>query len=170
MNLLGILSERIHKNDIQEILLYTEGNDQRKQELYVLIFHEQDRVAYQALWVLTHFNAKENAWLFTKQKELIDEALHANHPGKRRLFLCLLLKQSLPSPPDLRFLDFCLERMCAHEELPGVQSLCIKLAYVQCQAIPELLQEFHTMLQLMEPSLLMPAVRSARQQVLKKMR
>lgn len=168
MNIQKRLSGRIHITEIHEVLLYVEGDDQRKQELYKLIYHEEVVLAYQALWVLTHFNRKENEWLFTKRDELIDGVLREKHPGKRRLFLNVLLKQPLPNPPRVDFLDFCLERMLSKDELPGVQSLCIKLAYKQCRSIPELLQEYRTMLDLMEPELLVPAIRAARGNVLKK--
>lgn len=168
MNLLKELSTRIHMEEIHKTLCYVEGSDKRKQELYELIFNENDRLAYHALWILTHLNEKENEWLFAKQGELIDEVLRCAHPGKRRLLLNLLLKQSIPDPPRIDFLDFCLQGMLSKEELPGVQSLCIKLAYLQCQPIPELLQEFRTMLDIMEPELLSHAVRSARRNILKK--
>lgn len=162
------LSTRVHLEDIHEILLYVEGNEQRKQELYELIYHKDDTLAYQTLWVLTHFNRQENEWLFARQNELISGVLICEHPGKRRLFLNLLLKQPLATPPRVDFLDFCLERMLSKEELPGVQSLCMKLAYTLCRPIPELLQEYRVLLDLMEPNLLTPAIRAARRNILKK--
>lgn len=170
MNLLSRFSGRIHMEDIHETLLYVEGSEQRKQELYELIYHERDMVAYQVLWVFTHLSPEENEWLFTKQDELINEVLKCEHPGKRRLFLNLLLKQPLANPPRVDFLDFCLERMISKDELPGVQSLCMKLAYELCRPIPELLQELRTMLEMMEPDLLLPSMRTVRKNVLKAMK
>ena len=169
MHLEQILSGRIHMQDIQEALFYIAGNDQRKLELYQLIHHENQVLSYQALWVLTHLNVKENEWLFDKQGELIDEVLICAHPGKRRLLLNLLLKQPVPNPLRVDFLDFCLQRMISKDELPGVQSLCIKLAYEQCRSIPELLQELRTILDMMQPDLLAPAIRSVRNNILKKL-
>ena len=168
MNLLQRLSDRIHINIIREILLYVEDNDERKQELYELIFHEDDLTSYQTLWVLTHFNPTENEWLFPRQNELIDAALQCEHPGKRRLFLCLILKQPQANPPRVDFLDFCLERMLSKNELPGVQSLCIKLAYELCRPIPELMQEYRSLLDIMDPNFLQVSMRTARKNILKK--
>jgi hypothetical protein len=170
MDLLEKLSGRIHMEDIYETLLYVEGNDKRKQELYELIYHEDDMLSYQTLWVLTHFNRTENEWLFAKQNELIDEVLRCKHPGKRRLLLNLLFKQPLANPPRVDFLDFCLERMLSKEELPGVQTLSMKLAYELCRPIPELLQEFRTMLDIMEADLLPISIRTVRKNVLKAMK
>ncbi|MDF9831579.1 hypothetical protein [Parabacteroides sp. PF5-6] len=169
MNIQERLSSRIHIGDIHEIRFYAEGDDTRKEELYALIYHEEEMMAYQALWVLTHFSRQANEWLYSRQDELIDGVLRETHPGKRRLFLNLLVKQPLPDSPRVDFLDFCFERMLSKEELPGVQSLCIKLAYNQCRAIPELLQELRAILELMEPDLLVPAIRSVRKNVLKRM-
>ncbi len=170
MNPLTKLSGRIHMEDIYEVLLYVEGNEQRKQELYKLAFDEDDITSYQTLWVFTHFNQKENEWLFDKQDELINEVLICQHAGKRRLFLTLLLKQSHPNPPRVDFLDFCLERMLSKDELPGVQTNCMKLAYELSRQIPELLEELRLTLDIMETDLLPISIRTVRKNVLKAMR
>lgn len=167
MNFQEKLSAHIHIEDIHEILLYVEGNEKRKQMLYELIRHEDDRVAYQALWVFTHFNARENEWLIARQDELIDNVLQCVHPGKRRLFLNLLLKQPPADPLRVDFLDFCLERMLSKDELPGVKMYCIRLAYELCRTIPELLRELQNTLDMMETDLLPVSIRTVRKNVLK---
>ena len=163
------LLQRIGMDDIFEILYLTQGKNKQKQELYTLLFDEDDKVAYQAAWVLTHFSISENEWLYGKQEELINEVLSCQHPGKRRLLLSLLNRQPLADPPRVDFLDFCMEHMLSKDELPGVQTLCIKLAYEMCRPIPELLQELRSMLEIMEPSLLVPSIRAVRKNVLKAM-
>lgn len=75
----------------------------------------------------------------------------------------LLCQQPLADPPRVDLLDFCIERMVSRQEPPGVQSLCIKLAYQLTRSIPELQQELRTMLEIMEPELLVPAIRSVLQ-------
>ncbi|KAA4613931.1 hypothetical protein F3B81_28560, partial [Bacteroides ovatus] len=57
--------------------------------------------------------------------------------------------------------------MVSRQEPAGVQSLCIKLAYQLTCSIPELQQELRTMLEIMEPELLVPAIRSVRKNTLK---
>jgi len=170
MDLQKRLSGRIHIEDIYEMILYVQNDNARKEELYKLIFNEDDTISYQTLWVFTHLNKEDNEWLFARQDELIDEALRSRHPGKRRLLLNLLLKQPLADPPRVDFLDFCLERMLSKDELPGVQTQCMKLAYELCRTIPELLQELKTTLEIMETDLLPISIRTVRKNVLKAMK
>ena len=83
------------------------------------------------------------------------------------MLLNLLCQQPLADPPRVDLLDFCIERMVSQQEPPGVQSLCIKLTYQLTRFIPELQQELRTMLEIMEPELLVPAIRSVRKNTLK---
>ena len=161
---------RIGMRDIHEITCRIQDNDEKKQELYDLLFDHQEKVAYHAAWVLTHLSSAENKWLYGKQNDLIDEVIVCAHDGKRRLLLNLLYRQPLAESLRVDFLDFCLERMMSRTELPGVKTLCIKLAYEMCRPIPELLQEFQAMLDIMEPSLLVPSIRAVRKNILKAMK
>ena len=99
MDLRERLSDRIHIEDIHEILRYVQGSQKRKSELYGLIFDPDETIGYQALWACSHFSADENKWLYDKQDELINEILVCKHPGKRRLLLNLLLRQPQANPP-----------------------------------------------------------------------
>jgi hypothetical protein len=162
------LSERINMYDINEILSLAHDNDSLKKELYDLAICEDEKVGYQAAWILTHFSSQDNKWLYNKQGELIDKVLACRHGGKRRLILTLLYKQPLVDMTRIDFLDFCLERMISKEELPAVQSLCMKIAYELCLPIPELMQELNTMLEMMEADLT-PAIRAIRKSILKAM-
>ena len=170
MNLRARLSERVHIEDIREILHFIQDDEQLREEVY------QFNVFYlilwysQALWVCTHFSKPEVEWLTLKQDELIDAALTCPHSGKRRMLLNLLCQQQLADPPRVDLLDFCMERMVSRQEPAGVQSLCIKLAYQLTCSIPELQQELRTMLEIMEPELLNPAIRAVRRNTLKAMK
>lgn len=165
MNIKHLLSKRIGLDDIHLIISYISGDSERKQELYNLLYNENDKVAYQSAWVMTHFSLQENEWLNDKQNELIDEAMSCTHAGKRRLILTLLLKQTITNLIRIDFLDFCLEGITSRKESVGVQSLCIKLSYKICCTTPELLQELKTILDMMdgEPS---PAIQVSRRNVL----
>ena len=169
MDLRERLSDRIHIEHIHEILRYVQGSQKRKSELYGLIFDPDETIGYQALWACSHFSTDENKWLYDKQDELINEILVCKHPGKRRLLLNLLLRQPQANPPRVDFLNFCLDRISA-KELPGVQTLCMKLGYELCRPIPELLQEYKTLLDLAEPDLLQISLRTVRKNILKKIR
>lgn len=166
INFKAKLSERIGMNDIHEILRLTQQSNKRKQELYNLMMGEDEKIGYHAAWIFTHFSPEANKWLYQKQDELIDEVMVCEHGGKRRVVLNLLYKQPLADPPRVDFLDFFLERMLSVKELPGVQSLCMKIAYELCRTIPELTQELKTTLEMMEGELC-PAIRSVRKNILK---
>ncbi|MBK5719876.1 hypothetical protein JGH11_03230 [Dysgonomonas sp. Marseille-P4677] len=168
MNFKEKLSQRIGMNDIHEIAYLTRGNNEKKKELYNLLFDQEDKISYQAAWVMTHFSAKENEFLYNKQNELIDEALRCNHAGKRRLILAILYKQPLANPPRVDFLDFCLKHMISKSEPSGVQSLCMKLAYELCLPIPELGQELRIALEMMEGGL-SPAIQATKKNIRKAM-
>lgn len=162
------LSERIGMDDINEILRLTHGSNIRKQELYNILIGDDDKIAYHAAWIFTHFSSEDNKWLWQKQNELIDKLLVCEHSGKRRLILNLLYKQPLTDPVRVDLLDFCLERMMSVKELPGVQSLCIKIAYELCLPYPELIQELRTTLEMMDGKLC-PAIRTVKKNILKAM-
>ncbi len=166
MDLRAKLSKRIGMTDIKEMLCLILQNKNQKQELYDLVLDKDEKIGYQAAWIFTHFSSQDNKWLFNKQNQLIDEVLICKHGGKRRLLLNLLNKQPLASPPRTDFLDFCLERVAPGKELPGVQSICIKIAYKLCRPIPELLQELKIILDMMDNNQT-PAIRSVRKNILK---
>ncbi len=148
MDLKTKLSQRIGIDDIHEITYYTQGNDELKQELYTLLSDTNEGVAWQAAWAFTHFSLHENQWLYSKQDELIDTVLTCRHGGIRRLLLALLYRQPLANPPRIDFLEFCLEHMLSKDELPGVKTLCMKLAYELCLPVPELLEELRLHLEI----------------------
>ena len=168
MNFRTKLSQRIGMDDINEILRLTHDSDSRKQELYDLVIGDDEAIGYHATWIFTHFSSRDNEWLYNKQDQLIDNVLICKHGGKRRVMLNLLYRQPFPNPPRVDFLDFCLERMMSSEELPGVKSLCMKIAYELCRPIPELMQESKTMLAMMEGDLV-PSIQAVRKNILKAM-
>lgn len=170
MTLKDALKGRISLNGVHQIISQIEADNNRKQEIYDVLFSDDDTESYQAAWVLSHFPAKDNEWLYDKQDQLIGKAMAEEHTGKRRIILQILHRQPLATPPRVDFLDFCLAQMIAKDAPPAIQSLCIKLAYEMCRQIPELLTELTSILEIMDPALLTPATRSARNHILKAMK
>ena len=122
MDLRTQLATRFHIENIRELLHYIKEDERLREEIYRLIFDEDDVISYQALWVCTHFSKPEVEWLTLKQDELIDAALTCPHSGKRRMLLNLLCQQQLADPPRVDLLDFCMERMVSKQE-PAAVSL-----------------------------------------------
>ena len=56
MNLRARLSERVHIEDIREVLHFIQDDERLREDVYHLILHEDPIVSNQALWVCTHFS------------------------------------------------------------------------------------------------------------------
>lgn len=164
------LRGRITLDDIYEICYLTQGdgNFGAKEALYLLVDDEDERVAYNALWVFAHFSLADNEWLYSKRDGLIDRLLACSHAGKCRLLLTLLERQPT-TRDDLRvdYLDYCLSKINGAEPY-ATRALCMKQAYAQCRHFPELMSELAGTLGLLEDARLSPGFRSARRNILKR--
>ena len=129
---------------------------------------DDERVARNAFWVLTKATDQELSQLQGMLNELIDLALKTGHSAVRRLSLNIIERLKMEED-DLRtdFLDFCLEHMADADELPGIQSISMKLAYRMCKFYPELMDEFKVTLESMETEYYKPAVNCVRSRILK---
>ena len=74
--------------------------------------------------------------------ELTDQAMQTENSSVRRLTLNIIEHLTLEED-DLwtDFLDFCFEHMASIKQFPGIQTLCMKLAYRMCSFYPELMDE-----------------------------
>ena len=131
------------------------------------VFDSDYRVARSALWGLTKATNEELSELQTILNELIDQAMQTENSSVRRLTLNIIERLTLEED-DLRtdFLDFCFEHMASVEEFPGIQTLCMKLAYRMCTFYPELMDELKRTLEAMEIDYYKPAVKCLRKRIL----
>lgn len=169
MDLKSLLSDRIGIYEVECTLASILNDNDLKQETFSLVFDPNDIVAYQAAWVLIHLPIKELTCFNSRQDELIQEVLDCKHGGKRRLILKLISLQPQSNPPRVDFLDFCLEKSLAIDELPGVRTLCMKIAYELCKPFPELVREFRTILEMIEPDFSPISIKTVRKNILKNM-
>ena len=130
-------------------------------------FDSDYRVARSSLWGLTKATDKELSALQVILNELIEQAIHTNNSSVRRLTLNVIERLKM-NEDDLRtdFLDFCFEHMVSIEEFPGIQTLCMKLAYRMCTFYPELMDELKRTLEAMEIDYYKPAVKCLRKRIL----
>ena len=167
------LQDKINMNDINKICIMTQGkeNDHRKEELYQLTFDENDRVSFNALWALSHFDKANNPWLFQKHDDLIDRVLLEKSMTKLRLMLSLLIRQPFEEA-TLRsdFIDYCIAKITACSYPYAIRAYCMKLAYEQMKYYPELLTELKAALDMLEQEALSPGLASAKRQVMKKIK
>ena len=160
-------------NDIHAICYYTQGreNDVRKAELYRVMMDDEGRAGSNAAWIFAHFALAENEWLYSKQQELMEAVMHTENTTKRRLLLVLLERQPFTEKGfRTDYLDFCLEHMAMVQEPYGIRALCMKQAFVQCSLVPELLPELEATLELMENDFLSSGLRTAKRNVLQKIK
>lgn len=131
------------------------------------VFNADDRVLRNALWGLTKASDRELSELQVILNELIDQAMQTENSSVRRLTLNIIERLKMDEG-DLRtdFLDFCLEHMACIEEFPGIQTLCMKLAFRMCQFYPELMGELKRTLESMEIDYYKPAVKGIRARIL----
>lgn len=159
----SILSGRISGGDARTL-----ASGDFKEELFQLLFDEDKRTSDNAAWVMTHLSKTSDDWLSERQNTLIDEAMRTESTTKRRLIMNLL--ERTPFQQDsirTDFLDFCFNIILSDQPI-GVKTLAIKLTYAQSKFYPELLEEFNTALQMMEPEVLPAALKHIRGKMLKK--
>ena len=131
------------------------------------VFDSDYRVARSALWGLTKATGKELLELQVIRNELIDQAMQTENSSVKRLTLNIIERLKMDEE-DLRtdFLDFCLEHMVSIEEFPGIQTLCMKLAFRMCSFYPELMYELKRTLEAMEIDYYKPAIKCLRKRIL----
>ena len=131
------------------------------------VFDSDYRVARSALWGLTKAKDEELSELQVILNELTDQAMQTENSSVRRLTLNIIERLKMDED-DLRtdFLDFCFEHMVSIEEFPGIQTLCMKLAYRMCSFYPELMDELKRTLEAIEIDYYKPAVKSLRKRIL----
>ena len=167
------LLNRLSVNDIYSLCLQTQGKENNclKEELYQLTFDENERVAFNALWALSHFDEANNEWLYAKHNDLIDRILLEKSMTKLRLMLSLLIRQPFEEA-TLRsdFIDYCIAKITACSYPYAIRAYCMKLAYEQMKYYPELLTELKAALDMLEQEALSPGLASAKRQVMKKIK
>ena len=130
-------------------------------------FCGDERVTRSALWGLTKASKEELSQLQVILNELIYQAMQTENPSVRRLTLNIVERLEM-FEEDLQtdFLDFCFEHMIDVEEFPGIQSVCMKLAFRMCKFYPELMDELKRTLEAMEIDYYKPAVKCVRNRIL----
>ena len=130
-------------------------------------FSQDYRVARSALWGLTKARKEELSQLQVILDKFIDQAMQTDNSSVRRLSLNVVERLQF-SEDDLRtdFLDFCFEHMMDVEEYPGIQSVCMKLAFRMCKFYPELTDELKRTLEAMEIDYYKLAVKCVRNRIL----
>lgn len=163
------ISDRINIESVKMICtLYNDNESFTK--LINALKSDNKRVADNAAWILTHMPKKILYNLHKQQDYFINLTLQTQSLTQQRLLLNILLQQPF-NKEALRsdFINFCLNTITDLNYPSGIRSLCFKLAYHQCKLYPELLNELHSIYQLMHYNSLEPALKAAHKYVGKKL-
>ena len=116
---------------------------------------------------MTKASKEELSQLQAIFNERIDLAMQTPNSSVRRLTLNVIERLEM-NEDNLRtdFLDFCFEHMVSIEEFPGIQSVCMKLAFRLCKFYPELMDELKRTLETMDIAYYKPAVKCVRSKIL----
>ena len=130
-------------------------------------FNQDYLVARSALWGLTKASREELSQLQVIFDKFINQAMQTDNSSVRRLSLNVVERLKMDED-KLRtdFLDFCFDHMMDVEEYPGIQSVCMKLAFRMCSFYPELMDELKRTLEAMEIDYYKPAVKCVRNRIL----
>ncbi len=142
---------RIGIGEIKELAHQSQLSPDLTAQIVDNIFDGDPVLARNSAWVMTHFTNEQIDALQDRQNEFIDVILSTENTSLRRLLLNIVERQKF-AEDSLRtdFLDFCLEDMASASEMPGIQCLCMKIAYRQCCFFPELLHEMAERLSIMQ--------------------
>ncbi|MDE5773049.1 MAG: hypothetical protein K2H86_01150 [Muribaculaceae bacterium] len=160
------LDNRLSLREIKELCADIISARADRNDLWIALHSDNDRIAVNALWIMTHLPADQAEWLYSIRQPLIDMLLSESHPSKRRLILQILREQEYTAddiPTDL--LDYCLSRINAECEPYAVRCFSLYTAYKMCRHYPELLNELQEHLHLLATQPLSPGLRSAYRQI-----
>ena len=166
-----IIEERLRQTfsegGSQEIYQEVKASDDFLGFAHRYAFSQDYLVARSALWGLTKASKAELSQLQEILNKFIDQAMQTDNSSVRRLSLNIVERLQM-NEEDLRtdFLDFCLDHMIDVEEFPGIQSVCMKLAFRMCKFYPELMDELKRTLETMEIDYYKPAVKCVRNRIL----
>ena len=166
-----IIEERLRQTfsegGAQEIYQEVKASDDFLGFAHRYAFSQDYLVARSALWGLTKASKAELSQLQEILNKFIDQAMQTDNSSVRRLSLNIVERLEM-NEENLRtdFLDFCLDHMIDVEEFPGIQSVCMKLAFRMCKFYPELMDELKRTLETMEIDYYKPAVKCVRNRIL----
>lgn len=169
MSLLPLLYERLLLDEVRRIARTAAlpGNEGMAAEMFTLISSADNRVAQNALWVLTYLQPHIPQWFEAKREELIDGALKETDPSKLRMWMKLLSGLRFKTEtirPD--FLDFCLSLTTSATCPCAIRARAMKMAADLSRHYPELRAEVIIVLDLLGEEPLSPGLVSARRQAL----
>ena len=163
------LVDRIYTEDVRRIvdsMAYDDG-DVIVKALYHLLSDTDQRIAYNAAWVLSCSDGKVIKFLIRYQNQLIDLLIGTKDKSFARILFSILRRQTFEKS-NLRtdFLDFCLNEIVNSNQAIAIRAHAIYVSYSLCKAYPELLNELFMTLQMLESETLSAGLLHARKAIM----
>ena len=160
---------RIHTEDVRRIVdcMTNDDGDIIMKVLYHLLSDTDQRIAYNAAWVLSCSDSKVMRFLLRYQNQLIDLLIGTKDKSFSRMLFSILRRQTFEKN-NLRtdFLDFCLNEIVNSNQAIAIRAHAIYVSYSLCKAYPELLNELFMMLQMLESETLSAGLLHARNTIM----
>lgn len=160
---------RIHVEDVRRIVdcITNDDGDVIVKALYHLLSDADQRIAYNAAWVLSCSDGKVIKFLIRYQNQLIDLLIGTKDKSFSRMLFSILRRQTFEKS-NLRtdFLDFCLNQIVNTNQAIAIRAHAIYVSYSLCKAYPELLNELFMTLQMLESETLSAGLLHARNAIM----
>lgn len=160
---------RIHVEDVRRIVdcMTNDDGDVMVKALYHLLSDTDQRIAYNAAWVLSCSDGKVIKFLIRYQNHLIDLLIGTKDKSFARILFSILRRQTFEKS-NLRtdFLDFCLSQIVNTNQAIAIRAHAIYVSYSLCKAYPELLNELFMTLQMLESEMLSAGLLHARNAIM----
>lgn len=165
MDIDNLLTGKIGKAEIFELVTWVTGSEDRLDQLWNLSRSGNRKVSVNVLWVITHLPETDGTWIESKRDSMIDMLLIETDIAKKRMLLQILRKQVYEAG-NIRtdFLDYCLSKINSECEPYAVRCFSLYAAYRMCIHYPELISELESHLFLLECQPLSPGLKSALRQ------
>lgn len=159
------LQSRYH---LEEVLLHLYHHPEDFDDLFNLVFEEDNKKAWRVLWAVEKISQRNPEWFDEKKIQQITQlVLTTRHDGMLRIGLSILNSFPAPVPIPVEMLNRLYDWMLSPAYPIGVQSLAMKLLYKYVQTDEFLLQEFMFTLEQADDTTYSVAFRSSRKNILK---
>ena len=132
-----------------------------------LIAYKEKVLSANASYILLHIATEAENNLSIETAFIMETIQATSHEKTQRLLLSLLERLKFDTI-NIKFLDYCLDKLISAKTPCAIRVLCMKLAFKQSTAYPELLSELKIILETMDTHMLNPSVTSSRKNILKK--
>jgi hypothetical protein len=157
----------ISKGFVDDIVKSVIDNHDDFQSLFLLMYDEEERVAWRAGWVCSRISEKRPEWFLpTHVYQMMELTQTTKFAGLIRSCLSVLLDLNRPELFTGEFINSCFEWMISPKYPIAVQASSMKLLYQVCKIEPDLSIELKAYLETVDVNNYSVGYNSTRRRVL----